>query len=255
MRRLAVAFIVAGVLTPTAQAQPELRVKLCGASGCEILDPGPISRRLAPWNQPTQSPRVEIPPIGPYYELELEIPEGTPGTGWFVPSHDVLRTDFFSGRLSWIAVPEGTGAALQATTSVEPWPAPKLTRVLVGDGEAARPAIYADLYDDVPEASFTGRAKRTISIFLNSARPSPWTDGYVHAEYLPERNILLHDGRWFRLPKRLAVEIERDADLHAEAEAPSAWPGYFTTAAFAFLIAAILWLNRRGRQQSQVRVK
>ena len=189
-RAFLVAVAALAIASPAAAKSNEMTV--CGASGCATIPA--VDHRFADALLRWSDPQFVTPPaIGPYFELKAEMlsPESPPA--YFVPSGQAIKASF-TGRPEWIASRPGAEAALRASLpNLRPWPAPKLTRVLIGAREATKFDPYLHLFDDFPAAAPPPLSVKRVPIVLRSERPSPWTDGYNRLEFAPAE-MLLHRG-------------------------------------------------------------
>jgi len=205
-----VALAALAIASPAAAKSNEMTV--CGASGCATIPA--VDHRFADallrWGDPEF---VTPPAIGAYFELKSEMlsPEGLPA--YFVPSGRAIKASF-TGRPEWIASRPGAEAALRASLpNLRPWPAPKLTRVLIGAREATKSDPYLHLFDDFPAAAPPPLGATRVPIVLRSERPSPWTDGYNRLEFAPGKMLLHRGDEWVQLPTALGEQIKGDVGL------------------------------------------
>lgn len=250
--RVALAALAALSLVPPALAKGPVTVQVCDPSGCGVVKmrrlPRRSSRGVATSGRPSRRGRLHS---ARYYELDLDASH--PGQdGFFVPSEqDVIRTAV-TGRPGWTAVARGASRAV-AELGIEPWPAPALTGLSVDGREAADPRPYAELFDPLPRAPAAPYNLRRIEIYRDSDRPSPWTDGYVRAEYLAARDLLYRGGEWFRPPRALAEQIERDAGLAPERPGSRLRPSLVLSVAGGVLLvlAPIAFALKPSRRRSR----
>jgi hypothetical protein len=216
-------FAASLLVTPTGPAQTPggglLVVRVCGANGCKAIFNGLF---LVEPNA-AAAETSGAPPVGPFYVLEpsnfraeeqTEEANGPTTPAFFVPGAAVLRARPDAGQLTgqlWVRLPDDKRAALlTALRGVEPFPAPRVTEVLIGGRTARAPESFLGLYADLPpvaEPSFSARGK-PVAIALRSENPSPWTDGHNRVAYYPDVRLLFRDGQWVRPSAELIERIE-----------------------------------------------
>jgi hypothetical protein len=210
-RALLVAVVALSIASPAA-AKSNGELTVCGASGCATIPA--VDHRfydtLLRWHDPQF---VTPPAIGPYFELRSDTlsPQGLPA--YFVPSGQAIKASF-TGQPEWIASGPSAEAARRASLpNLKPWPAPKLTRVLIGAREATESDPYLRLFDDFPAVAPPPFSAKRVPIVLRSERPSPWTDGYNRLEFAPGKMLLHRANEWVQLPTALGRQIRRDVGL------------------------------------------
>jgi hypothetical protein len=227
-RTVFILFVVAASLFVTSSGAAQtpggglLVVRVCGSNGCRaifnglfLVDPNADAAKA-----------TGAPPVGPFYVLEpsnYQAEEQTqealgPTTpAYYVPGAEVLRARPDAGQLAgqeWIPVPDAKRAALlTALRGVEPFPAPRVTEVLIAGRAARDPESYLGFYADLPlvaDPSFSARGT-PVAIALRSEQPSPWTDGHNRIAYYPGVRLLFRDGQWVRPSPDLVDQIEHPA--------------------------------------------
>jgi hypothetical protein len=261
-RAVFIVFVLAASLfvVPSVTAQTPggglLVVRVCGANGCKpifnglfLVEPNSVAAEA-----------TGAPPVGPFYVLEpsnfraeeqTEEATGPTTPAFFVPGAGLLRARPDPGQLAgqeWIRLPDSKRVALlTALHGIEPFPAPRLTGVLIGGRAARDPESYLGLYAALPrvaEPSFSTRGK-PVAIALRSEEPSPWTDGHNRVAYYPDVRLLFRDGQWV-LPSAHLVERIEHPPLPASG---LPWDRIAGLAGPLIVLAAIalLWLLGRRR--------
>jgi hypothetical protein len=216
---LAASLAVAPSVTAQTPGGGLLVVRACGANGCKpifnglfLVDPNAAAAEA-----------TGAPPVGPFYVLEpsnyradeqTEEAIGPTTPAFFVPGAGVLRARPDAGQLTrqeWIRLSAEKRAALQAALrGVEPFPAPRISNVLIAGRAARDPEGYLGLYAPLPrvaEPSFSTRGP-PVAIALRSEKRSPWTDGHNRVAYYPDVRLLFRDGEWVRPSADLSERIE-----------------------------------------------
>ncbi len=152
MKRLLMLGLALALVVPaTAAAKGEIdmgSVAICGPSDCGPFDDEASLRWLSGLMYAESPSAAQPPPVSAYYELRWTdegLGGGALSLGWVVPEHDMIATERLvgSGGVRWFRLAGGiAGALTSATAGIEPYPAPELTRVYVGDREAADAAPY-----------------------------------------------------------------------------------------------------------------
>ena len=261
-RAVFILFVVAATLAvaPSVTAQTPggglLVVRACGANGCKaifnglfLVDPNAAAAEA-----------TGAPPVGPFYVLEpsnyrakeqTEEASGPTTPAFFVPGAAVVRARPDAGQLTeqeWIRLPDAKRAALMAALrGVEPFPAPRISKVLIAGRTAGDPESYLGLYAALPavaEPSFSARGQ-PVAIALRSETPSPWTDGHNRVAYYPDVHLLFRDGEWVRPSADLIERIEHPAMPGSGVP----WDRIAGTAGPVVVLAAIglLWFLGRRR--------
>jgi hypothetical protein len=219
---LAASVLVVPSVTAQTPGGGLLVVRVCGASGCKAIFNGLF---LVEPNAPAAE-ATGAPPIGPFYVLEpsnfraeeqTQEASGPTTPAFFVPGTGVLRARPDAGQLAgqeWIRLSDAKRAALMAVLrGVEPFPAPRVTEVLIRGRSARTPETYLGLYAELPpvaEPSFSTGGK-PVAIAVRSDELSPWTDGHNRIAYYPDVRLLFRDGQWVRPTAELVERIEHPA--------------------------------------------
>jgi hypothetical protein len=218
---------IAGVASAQAPGGGLLVTRVCGENECKRIFNGVFLIRPG---DPTPA-HAAPPPIGDYFVLEpsnyrsegqANQAFGPVTPAFFVPDGGVLRARADPLQLApqvWLQVSPGMESALrEALSGLDPFPAPRLTEVLIAGREAGHPNDYRDLYDAFPAAREpvpNGRGPAT-AIVLRSDRPTPWTDGHNRVAYYRDLELLSRDGEWVRTSSGLSDRIDDPAASGAD---------------------------------------
>ena len=195
---------------------------------------------------------VSSPPPRPYVELDLG--EGWPGRRFFVPDLGLLWI-----VSNWVRPdPESAAALRAAVAGIEPFPAPAIEEVRVGERQAAAPEAYAAIWGRLQPADYPPPGSARYRVRLISSRPTPWTQSAGLLIVAPASGLLFRDGEWLELPEALAGTVR--ADTPPVAIASGSRPPEFPWAALAgglagaaLLPAAAILLRRRHTRAQPVR--
>jgi hypothetical protein len=197
-----------------ASAKELREIKVCGPSACRVITDAPTMMQIASGGSQTFVPA----PASEYYTVSYTVDEGGHAVSWenyYIPQSRKLRGEGENGFALWTRVNDAVASALASVTAgLVAFPTPALTGARVG-GKAvlAGPGTYLDLYRlGTPFYGAAGGGGR-MRIALQSATPSPWTDGRNRLLYLPARRLLWRDGQVVRLPKALANRLMRRVGL------------------------------------------
>ena len=244
-RSTALAVLGALLVAPTAAGHGGLVVtRICGASECVRLEAG---LELVHHDGPPVSP-AESATAGEYYVLEPS--NAPPPPAFFVPAAGVVRgrpdPDGF-GDPAWFRLPADTDAALRAIVrGVDPFPPPRLTRVVIRGEPVADPEAYLALLGELPPGEAGANAEGVDIVLHARGQPSPWTDGFNRLSYLANRKELNRDGSVVRLPPDLVALVERPREHARGGEAYGIGDVIAPLAIFGTVLA--LWLiGRRSR--------
>jgi hypothetical protein len=232
MRRVVPLALAALLLTaPPALAKGELeagQVVICGPSGCGPFDDTGSLRWLTGLMYAENPIERQAAPVSSYYELRWTGPQVEPGArpiAWVAPDAGAIASSRFIGNsaVRWFPLAGGVAGAVDtAAGDLEPFPAPTLTRVYVGDNEAPETAPYTALLGPLQPRADTPTADLVIG--LVTAGPTPWTmpSSYAELDYSTEADAVAFDGTWYEAPAGLAERIERDAGLQQPEASPAA---------------------------------
>lgn len=244
MKRLVAMATAALLLAPAAPAfgKDQLRaLSVCGPELCNIVrDTGLITdldRFFA------SGERTGPPPLESFYGVDTVTSGGATGAGEFFPAAGVLRWRPPSGEPRWLALPTRVAASLRrAGAGAGPYE-PGVTHATAGGKPAKDAAGYADIFDDVQEA--TSPSGETIPLVLRfrAVGRSPWPARY---RYAPSTDTLVSEGRAMRVSNETASLIERDAGLAGGGQGTPRW----ALAGFvAAGLAAAALVARRARRR------
>lgn len=211
---------------------------MCGSNGCLTID-----RHLAHDHWPllaaisTWPSDAGPPPPGPFYRLTIvpldergrPRPAGESQPMYLVPKARLVRNEDGRGGAYWArldAIPAKLAAAARV---LRPFPAPRLTRVVVGNRTAEDPHSYLRLFRlPAPRelvrdpagpkpgiepttreiVSYWERVRRLfIPIGLISRRETPWSDLMTSLWIGRRQNLLIRDGEIVRVPPSLAERV------------------------------------------------
>jgi hypothetical protein len=216
--KILAAAAVAALALPTAAAAKELTsVAVCGPSGC-------ASAALSGFghDEPLYGSIGERPAApARFYRLDLGIDVGATWSMYYVPSSRLVAfgpagtVGIGSGFTNWSRIDPTFARIVDGLARrVDPFPAPKLSQVHVGEqavtGDpssflrvftlAGAPALYAGV--------------GTVTIRMRAAVPNPWSDSLVL--YDPNSDVLqISASRIIRVPRDVAADIEAARPLGA----------------------------------------
>jgi hypothetical protein len=245
VRKLWVLGAVVALLVPgAARAKLTGDLRMCGLSGCRMIerhlshDGWPLLGAVSTW----PSNAGPAPP-GPFYRLTI-VPldeRGRPDLAresqpvYLVPTARRSRNEDGWGGVYWSrfeALPPKLAAAARV---LRPFPAPRLTRVVVGNRAAADPHSYLRLFrlpvrrERVRDpagprpgvepttreiVSYWERVRRLfLPILVESRRITPWSDPMTSLWIGRRHDMLLRDGELVRVPHALAERVRRAQSL------------------------------------------
>ena len=222
MKRLVAMAAAALLLAPAAPAfgKEELRaLSVCGPVLCNIVrDTGLIAdldRFFA------SEKRTGPPPLESFFGVDTVIEQRSNGRRGVLPgSRGCCGGARPPARHDGWPCPTRVAASLRrAGAGAGPYE-PGVTQATAGGKPAKDAAGYADLFDDVQEA--TPPAGETIPLVLRfrAVGRRPWPKRY---RYAPSTNTLVSEGRAMRVSNETASLIERDAGLAGGGEGTSRW--------------------------------
>ena len=203
MTRIGLALLaVAGAVLFAGAAQakaPPGGVDVCGPSACAHLSMADAEQL---WIGQTSISSARALP-GPFYLLRWSWSPGEDDSAYLVPSSSAIRWNSGSGHSAgWAGI---DSAALDKIRSiaggVDPYPTPTLTRVTVGGREVAEPQTYLQLF--AGKLAFKQVGGRWWTVKLQSAAPSPWTDGSFLLRLSRNHPYVSINGMLFRLPRAI----------------------------------------------------
>jgi hypothetical protein len=240
MNKLVLVAVTALVWVGSANAKGLLGAELCGPGSC-------ISERLAglvatpggPFGGQGEVAKPAKP--GPWFRGNLLIGErGGKIVGrapfFYVPERHLIVQPGIDGQVTTWLQARGRFAVLLAKLAqrVRPYGPPKLTNVSVNGVPAQDPQSYLKLFTIGSATDRYPTELRSAQIVLQSARPTPWSDGNNLVVY-PGAHLLVRDGQVVSIPHGLADRAFRGASL----DAGGGLPWLLLGAAFAAILAAV----------------
>jgi hypothetical protein len=206
--------IAACALSSSVSAKGPVSVQVCGAGACTTVQDAAMTHQMA-W---IGGSGIRRPAPSAYYTVRFIAEEGAHDLRllYFVPSVGAMRGLDERVPARWEPVNRTALKAYgHATAGLEPFAMPELTTARIGSqvvrGDASS---YLRLY--TVGTRFRGHIKRSkwLPIVLESAQPSPWTDGTSGLAYSPGQRLLRRDGGFFKLSRPLASRLVRAAALN-----------------------------------------
>jgi hypothetical protein len=224
---LTLSALVALALPTQALAKEVSAMKLCGPGACTTLRDRALLTPLVT----NAGPQAPTPRPAPFYRVTILVSE--PGHGlvgawktWYVPSAELFQGRDEGNSPYWYAPSADALAYVRAQLArVEPYAAPRFTRVELGTTAVRDPASYASLFD--PKLARATEYADDWKPLTITAKSNPWTSG-VLLSYSPSRNVFWHGSERVRLPGRLAANLEAGRSALAAAPAggsPWGWVG------------------------------
>lgn len=239
VRRLFVVLVALALLVPgAARAKWTGDLRMCGADGCRTIerhlthDEWALLSQLVPW----PSNAGPAPP-GPFYRLTI-VPVGAGAESqpiYLVPAS--LRTRNMDGRggVYWVRLASMPEKLAAAARELRPFPAPRLTRAVVGTRVVKDPHTYLRLFrlpapaqrvrdpagprpSEQPTTreivSYWERVRsHFIPIELAARRETPWSDFRTSLWIGKRHDLVLRDGELVRIPHALAERVRRAQSL------------------------------------------
>jgi hypothetical protein len=202
MTRIGLALLaVAGAVLFAGAAQakaPPGGVDICGPSACAHLGMADAEQL---WIGQTGSMSAARTVPGSFYVLRWSWSPGENDTAYLVPGSAALRWNTASGqRAAWTGVDTTTLELVRRVAAgIEPYATPTLTRVTVGGREVAEPQTYLQLF--AGKVTWKDVGGRWWTVRLESAAPSPWTDGSLLVRVSRNHPYVSIDGMVFRIPR------------------------------------------------------
>jgi hypothetical protein len=215
---LVAAVVTALAFAGVASAKEPISATVCGARACKTLTDKERLRGI-----PSGETTRPLGPAVPYYRIEIlmggredethsfalyYIPEAN-GTAWLEDGSMLLHPIF--GEPTKLLM-------RKMTEGLEPYPAPRITSVRVGDrtvtGTAAQQ--YLRLFSEPARRDASTQSGEWLHIDLRSARRSPWTDAPHEFLYSREDDALVRGWHVVKLDARTAANIERGRALDAD---------------------------------------
>jgi hypothetical protein len=245
MRRVWLVLGFALLLPAGAGAKLVGDLRMCGARECRTIDrhlrhdtSWPLLAAIATW------PSSEAPAApGPFYRLTIvpvdergrPQPAGESEPFYFVPNARMTRSGDGGGGAVWSRVEQIPKALSDAMRALRPLPAPRLTRVVVGNRVANDPHSYLRLFR-LPSprrlvrdpagprpgvepttselvAYWESVRRLYIPITLEARRDTPWSDHKTSLWIGRRHDLLMRDGELVRVPRLLADRVRRARSL------------------------------------------
>jgi hypothetical protein len=207
------------LLSGAAQAKaPPDGIEICGPNACAHLG---LADAEQFWVRSHDSGRPVA--AGPFYVFRWHWPGGADETAYLVPggrairwrttgAHAIRPSRVMSPDVTWTGVQTSAIALVkQAAAGVQPYPAPTLTRVTVAGREVRAPQTYLRLLRGKP--TWLWPATPWLRVTLESAAPSPWTDGVTTVQLARVGSYVSIDSWVYRVPKSVAQRARRGLSL------------------------------------------
>jgi hypothetical protein len=209
-----------------ALAKEPVRATFCGPSSCRT-----VTHRATLDMLPAGEATTPLGPAAPYYRVEIV--SGEPGRNethsffvYYVPSANGMAwLESATVRLHPIFGRPTTQLMRKLVAGLEPFPAPRLSSVVVGQKRVVGAAAqsYLALFAQ-PRKAPAGEPPATwITLDLRSSTPSPWTDARPDLVYSPDANLLEVGGSWIEVREAIAADVEAGRALDARTSSRRAW--------------------------------
>jgi hypothetical protein len=230
-------------LAAPAAAKELAKAELCGAAGCVAVTDRDDLRNFPTGGEAT----TERPPLSSFYALRMSTKDDVATHTWtiyYVPSADLFAIPDEYGSVTWHPLfGDAIPLMRKLASRVEPYPAPEITSVAIGDRVVREDAAsYLRLFEPEVGAS-PGKAAPAdwVPVDFRSAQVSPWTLGDRELMYSPSANVLERRTDRLLLAESLAADIEAARPLSADET--TSWLPWL---ALAGLFAALLFLAGFG---------
>lgn len=234
------------------QAKELASLKVCGTAGCkEVTDPALLRAAIGLAEIQGEPVTIRSPLPAPFYRLEFMVKGDEGSTPSFlqhyVPSRGAVTWRVGESAWGWIRAGERRALYDEATSGVEPFSKPTITRVTIDGKPATDPGSYTRLFrlsrptSDYPDDS------DWIRIEFGSKTPSPWTTHASTIEYSPSEDILWRGTEFIKVPKAIAARIEARKSLALPSRSDS-FPWVVLVGGvggMALVIPTALFLGRR----------
>jgi hypothetical protein len=199
MTRIALpALAAAGVFLVSGAAQakaPLTGIHVCGASG--RVDVAPADAEVM-WSEGFESNRPVA--AAPFYTVSWHFSSEPDQSAYFMPSRRTFR---WVEPRGWRTVSPHAVAVLRAAIGrLAPSGLPTLTRVTVAGRAVRAPATYTSLLRGQPWWQWPGG--KWLTVELESAAPSPWTNGEMIVRLSQRGPYVVMDGWVFKIPRAVA---------------------------------------------------
>jgi hypothetical protein len=213
-----VALVAAGLtaLTGTAQAKEVMRLKICGASGCNTVTD---REALRGWEEESnQDPAsVSIAAPGRFYTVEIAFgdPEGNvvhSDTAYWLPNGNLMRFTNQTLEPWWQLFPNQVALYEKVASGIEAF-TPELSNVTVRGRAVADPNSYLRLFGKYRYATLPRAGLHLVRIRMTASQPNPWVNGRVVLRYDAKRRLLVRPDGYFKLPKTVGRLLMKRASL------------------------------------------
>lgn len=205
---LLLGIVLAAVLAAGASGKaPPTGIEICGDGGCNTIA---AERAELVVIRALYGSGSEPAAPAPFFLVRWQWPNAPEQRAWWVPEGGLVRG--VNGR--WVSQSVSSEALLrEAATGLRPFPAPTLTRVVVGGRLAENPQSYLRLLRGGKLASSFDGARGWIDVRLASLDPSPWTNGASWVRVSRRGGWVWRDVLIYRVPPALAERARRGLSL------------------------------------------
>jgi hypothetical protein len=237
---------VALLLPASAPAKLQGTLRICGASGCRVIDRHVGHDRWPVLAALTGGAETTPARPGPFYTLTIVPLEGQPGwtsaPAYYVPGAARIRTNGTLDRREgvWREIRMPPSTLESAVAALRPFPSPLLTRVEVDGRVASAPHTYLRLFRlpsgkrPIPDPAgpfpqmltaegfantsaivrYWERVRRHwLPVGVHSRRPSPWGDADASLWVARRLNLVRRGEEVVRVPAAFAARVRRGAAL------------------------------------------
>jgi len=250
MKRL-LFIVLAALVFPAAAGAKEFRsITLCGASGCATDSSPPDVAPLGVAFMDNLMRTTSTPRPQPYYRAQIDVGGHDLWTQWYVPGGQILSNRDEGGAPVWWDVRFQRGDVLRKLAlQVKPFPAPRLSKVIVAGRRSQHPNANLPLLGGLPVTTAPSSNRGWIELFVTPAGRSPWLEDTTSVQFRSASSVaFLYEN--MRVPKGLANTIRADAGLPTVRS--SGGIGSVKWGVLGGLIAIVmalgfLWTRRRGQ--------
>jgi hypothetical protein len=250
MKRLLAVFFAALALPAAAQAKEINALAVCGADACEDVDMAGFGHR-----DPIagDSATADGPPPSDFLRIDFTV-DGQVGafTVFYEPNSGLVAIESRPGTVEWARLePRIATAVKDAAKRLEPFPAPRVTGVRVGE-EAVQgdPGSYLGLLTLEGEYVLPKTSRDAKGIRFETLDPNPWTA--VTVLYYPEDDVIFRRGTFVKLPVGLAADIRAARGLGTGGGTTVPWLPIGVALAGAALLVALFVRTRTARRRALV---
>jgi hypothetical protein len=220
MKKLVLVTVSALIWVGPATAKGLLGAELCGPGSCvSARSAGIVPTPGGPFGGQGEIATPTKP--GPWFRGNILMGErGDKVFGrapfYYVPEHRLIVQPGIDGQVTTWMKARGQMASLLAKLAqrLQPYGTPKLTNVSVNGVPAQDPESYLRLFTIGSATDRYPTELRSAQIVLQSARPTPWSDGNSLVVY-PKSHLLVRDGQIVSIPGGMADRAVRGASLDA----------------------------------------